>query len=142
MDATLLAALTKDYPDATAWSPSSLSFQAQWSKVYGSGIILYKTQQKSYMGTYRATVDGTTWGTFQQTTFQQPDPGEIAARAWIDQNTPVVLTPVPVTSNTVTNVSNTLGISTTGLLIGLAVLIIVGVALWPRRKTVFDRRRK
>jgi hypothetical protein len=142
MDATLLKSITNGYKDVTAFGLSSVSYEPHWFKIYGAGVILYHTSDKSYFGTYRATLDGATWGTFQQTTFEQPDPGELAARAWIDQNTPVMLTPVPVTTNTVTNVSNTLGISTAGLLIGVAVLIIIGVALWPRRKTVFDRRRK
>jgi hypothetical protein len=145
MDQLLYKSLTNDYKDVTAWSTNNINRELKWSKIYGAGVILYFTQSKSYMGSYRATVDGATWGTFQQTTFTQPDPGEIVARAWIDANTPITLTPVPVTStvtSTTTNVSSAPVINTNWLIIIVAAVIVLGAILWPVRKTVFDRRRR
>ncbi|MCK9568487.1 hypothetical protein M0R72_06070 [Candidatus Pacearchaeota archaeon] len=145
MDATLLASLTANYPDVTSWGASSIATSKQWSKLYGAGVILYKTEDKNYLGTYRATVNGADWGTFKQTGYNQPDPGEVSARAWIDANTPLVSTPVTSTStntNTSTTTNTVLGISPTAIIVALGVLIVVAVLIWPRRKTVFDTRRK
>jgi hypothetical protein len=145
MDAALLASLTNGYKDVTSFPESNISYEAHWSKIYGAGVILYHTQDKAYLGTYRATLDGAIWGTFPQKGYNQPDPGELSARAWIDANTPVVLTPVSVvgggstTTNTVINAPN---ISTNMIIGAVVVLLVLGYIIWPRRKTVFDQRRK
>jgi hypothetical protein len=143
MDATLLASLTRGYMNATAATGAQISFMTDWYKIYGAGVILYHAQDNASMGAYRATVDGANWGTYPQKGYNQPDSGELSARAWIDANTPITLTPVSIaggstTTNTVINAPN---ITTNMVLAAAAIILILGYIIWPRRKTVFDRRR-
>lgn len=151
MDATLLASLTKNYPDATAWTSSAFTNSMSWYKLYNGGIITYSRSGKdvSVLGIYRVTVDGVNWGTFpqvNQSVYSQPNPAEISARDWIDAWNTAHPSAVEVGGSTIIGGSTTIN-TPSGVnwyMVGgiLAVVVVLIIVFYPRRKTIFDRRRR